>query len=57
MVFLRGAIDHYIIMNAYHSWAPFHDKVHFHLEDILSHFGSKGHSLASVLAFVGIDHQ
>ena len=34
MVFLRGALDHYIVINADDSLAPFHDKVHFYLEDI-----------------------
>ena len=57
MVFLGGAIDHYVVVNADDSRAPLHDKVYFHLEDILWHFGSKGHSLESVLAFVGVDDQ
>ena len=43
MVFLGGVIDYYVIMDTDDSRAPFHDKVHFHLEDILGHFGSKWH--------------
>ena len=57
MVFLRGAIDHYVIVDTDDSRAPLHDKVHLYLEDILGHFGSKGHSLESVLAFVGVYDQ
>ena len=36
---------------------PFHDEVHLHLEDILWHLGSKGHSLEPVPAFVGVYYQ
>ena len=57
MVFLAGAIDHNIIMDAYHSWAFLHDEVHLHLEDILGHFGSKWHPLEPVPASVGVDNQ
>ena len=57
MVFLGGAIDHYVIMDTDDSRAPFHDKVHFHLEDILWYFGSKGHFLESVSAFVCVYDQ
>ena len=35
MVFLTDTIDHYVFMDADDSWALFHDKVHFHLDDIL----------------------
>ena len=35
MVFLTGAIDHYVVMDADDSWTFLHDKIHFHLEDIL----------------------
>ena len=34
-----------------------HDEVHLHLEDILWHFGSEGHSLEPVPAFVSVYYQ
>ena len=57
MVLLTGAMDHYVILDADDSRAFLHDEAHLHLEDILWQFGSKGYSLESVSAFVGIDHQ
>ena len=57
MVFLRGAIDDYVVMDTDDSWAFLHDEVYFHLEDVLWHFGSKGYSLESVSAFVGVYDQ
>ena len=35
MVLIRYSIHHYVIVDAYDSWAPFHIEVHLHLEDIL----------------------
>ena len=50
-------IDHYVIVDADDSRAPFHNEVHFHLKHVLRHLGSKGHSLESVLAFVSVYYQ
>ena len=57
MVPVQAAIDYNVIMNADYSRALLHDKVHLHLKYILGYFDSKWHSLESVPAFVGIDHQ
>ena len=54
MAFLTGAIDHNVIMNAYHSWALFYDEFHFHLKHILGHFDSKWHLLEPVPSLVGV---
>ena len=32
---VSGTVDHYVIVDADDSWTFLHDKVHFHLEDIL----------------------
>ena len=57
MVFLGGAIDNNVIVDADYSWALFHDEVHIHLKYILGHFGSKRHSLELVPSLVSVDNQ
>ena len=37
MFLVRGATDHYVIMDAYDSWALFHDEVHLLLKHVLGH--------------------
>ena len=57
MIFLRAAIDHYIVVNADDSWAPFHDKRSIFIWKISCDVLAPKGILLNLSAFVGIDHQ
>ena len=56
MFFVSPAIDNDVTVDTYDNESPLSDLVHMHLEHILEHLETKGHSEKCVSVEVGILH-